>query len=68
MKEPKFERRHYRAVADVLRSVLGRPEFHGYGANERPMQWTAIKTEMGRMFKADNPRFNAGKFEEACEP
>jgi hypothetical protein len=68
MKQPKFERRHYRAIAAVLRDVAVECGVMQFGANERLMQWTAMKTEMSDMLKADNPRFDRGRFEEACEP
>lgn len=61
MKEPKFQRRHYKQIAAVLRKVAadwGRDAPH----------WSVIKTEMGHMLSVDNPRFDVGRFEEACEP
>ena len=58
---PNFERRHYRMMAELLRKVaverdMSRPSFN------------LIKTLLGDMFYRDNPRFDRGKFEEACEP
>ena len=65
MSEPKFERRHYCAVAEVLRVVL-----HDIAQPHEPVPfaWRRIKQDLGTMFIRDNPRFDRGKFEEACEP
>ena len=61
MKEPKFERRHYKMIAAVIRDVAN------HWGRTSPA-WSCIKTEMGDMLAADNPRFDRGRFEEACEP
>jgi len=60
MKEPKFERRHMNAVAEVVR-VVG-------NVCDRGPCWQMMKAELADMFARDNPRFKRGKFEEACEP
>ena len=62
MKEPKFARRHYKMIAAVL-SECATPPWRG-----RDPMWNEIKHQMGSMLADDNPRFNRGKFEEACEP
>jgi hypothetical protein len=67
MSEPKFERRHYKAVAEVLRNVLA-DLGHSDADPRPPMSWRKIKQELGTMFIRDNPRFDRGRFEEACEP
>ena len=65
MKEPKFQRRHYRRIAAVLRDAGPHPlDRHSASA----ARWGIVKVMMGDMLAADNPRFNRGKFEEACEP
>jgi len=60
MKEPMFQRRHMKEIAAVI-SEFGRNHC-------RDLHWQAIKVTMGDMLAEDNPRFNRGKFEEACEP
>lgn len=66
MKEPRFERRHMRAIASVLSETARDPEY--LADNYKPRVWQDMKTRFGDMLAADNPRFNRGKFEEACEP
>lgn len=68
MSEPKFERRHYKAVAEVMSHVLADLSFPRTGGDARPFLWSKLKQELGTMFIRDNPRFDRGKFEEACEP
>jgi len=63
MKEPKFQRRHYRKIAEVLREC--HPLHHDHTGSAR---WGILKVLMGDMLAKDNPRFDRGKFEEACEP
>lgn len=64
MKQPMFERRHYCAVAKVMAAAVEPP----YGPEEKGSEWRLIKGLLGDMFAADNPRFNKGRFDEACEP
>ena len=68
MSEPKFERRHYKAVAEVMRNVLADLAPARFEEGDRPLPWRKIKQELGTMFIRDNPRFDRGRFEEACEP
>jgi hypothetical protein len=58
----RFSKRHYVRIAEVIRE-LGRDDLD----LPRPM-FNRIKKSFGDMLAADNPRFNKGKFEEACEP
>jgi hypothetical protein len=50
-----FTRRHYEAVARVLRDAALDDEARH-----------ALAQDFAAMFAADNPRFHAGKFREAC--
>lgn len=59
MKEPKFERRHMKAIAEVMQDCY---------PGVRGGWWEVVKTRMGDMLAKDNPRFDRGRFEEACEP
>ena len=68
MKEPKFQRRHMKMIAAVMRECAPtRPpiEMSDHINNAR---WGIIKVTMGDMLAKDNPRFDRGRFEEACEP
>lgn len=66
MREPKFQRRHYKKLAAV---ISGCHPIHTAAATGQTMRgWQALKVEMGNMLAMDNPRFDRGKFEEACEP
>jgi len=68
MKEPKFARRHYKLIAAVMREcAVARPpiDMSDHINNAR---WGIIKVRMGDMLARDNPRFDRGRFEEACEP
>jgi hypothetical protein len=68
MKEPKFERRHMKMIAAVLRETAPvRPPID-IGDHISNARWGIIKVRMGDMLAKSNPRFNRGKFEEACEP
>ena len=60
--KPRFQKRHYEAVAAVMSSVAR--EFYG---NRLPV-WEKTKTKLGDHFINDNPSFDRGRFEEACEP
>jgi hypothetical protein len=64
MSEPKFERRHYCAIAEVIRECRS-------SGNLTPREAAfgrMFKTKIGDMLAVDNPRFDRGRFEEACEP
>jgi hypothetical protein len=63
-------RKDYRAIAEVIRNTR---RFHTIGAND-PTR-SALVSEVCRdiarsllpILRADNPRFDAGRFLEACE-
>ena len=58
---PNFERRHYRIFAELLKDELRETDMPRFTFNR-------LKTIIGNVFAADNPRFDRGRFEEACEP
>jgi hypothetical protein len=72
-----FQKRHYDAVAEILRAVRNQ---YGTGwINEKTQMGAlaacgSIQDRLANLFEADNPRtkrgqgFNRQKFEEACEP
>jgi hypothetical protein len=72
-----FQRRHYEAVAEILRTeraAAGKrwiQESTKMGATDSCLR---IQSRLANLFEADNPRtlkgqgFNRQKFEEACEP
>lgn len=60
MSRPKFEKRQYKAIAEVIRKL--------HPGIRTSQQWTGVKTMFGDMLAEDNPKFDRGKFEEACEP
>lgn len=62
MNQTKFERRHMNAIAGVIRNC------HPGDSNSGYVQWDLVKGKMGDMLAYDNPRFDRGRFEEACEP
>lgn len=52
-----FSRRHYEAIAAVLReNRIARPEL-----------WEDIRDALGALFEADNEKFKRTTWEEACE-
>lgn len=59
MKEPKFQRRHYEVLAAVMRDCHPGDSYSW---------WRVAKTKLGDALAEDNPRFDRGRFEEACEP
>ena len=67
MSNPKFERRHYQAIAEVLRECYPRSINADVNNIGKPW-WNYIKKRMSVMFANDNPNFDWEKFEEACEP
>ena len=57
MKTPKFERRHYRAVANVIASIPARdPE----------PQIDCLIDRFVELFRADNSNFEPKRFRDAC--
>jgi len=72
-----FTKRHYEEVARIIRT--GRVYLVNYPKNpETPEKaqylrgygqaLTRVQNDIGRMFAADNPRFDAVRFDMACEP
>jgi TPP-dependent pyruvate/acetoin dehydrogenase alpha subunit len=57
-----FSRRHYEAVAEVLRGA--KREAHEYSG---PGMVEAVQRMYADLFEADNEKFNRDKWEEACE-
>jgi hypothetical protein len=52
-----FSRRHYEAIAAILRANrIAKPEL-----------WEDIRDDLGALFEADNEKFTRTKWEEACE-
>ena len=57
-----FSRRHYEAVAAILRDAGNPPCDHAAF-----LMWRTIYDRFATMFEADNPRFDRAKFQEECE-
>ena len=57
-----FERRHYNAIAGVLRECSPLDDDYTGGA-----RWGVIKETLSKLFMRDNPRFDRFRFEDACE-
>jgi hypothetical protein len=59
-----FQKRHYEAVAELLRIAFKREacDVAGIAAVE------AIRDDFIATFKADNSKFDPGRFREACKP
>jgi len=57
-----FTRRHYVAIAEVLKQAREAEVAAGIGKRE------LAKVKLALMFAADNPRFDIEKFFDACEP
>jgi hypothetical protein len=58
----RFARRHYNAVAALLRE--NQPTADDVAPGEL---WGMIRDSFSRMFMRDNPRFDRFRFEDACE-
>ena len=56
---PKFNKRHYEALATLVQEYNER-----CGAHAAPM----LVDMLAAMFKADNSRFDYQRFEHACQP
>lgn len=57
---PKFERRHYVAMAEDLRETKPEP------GSPQHAQWESHVRRMADRFAADNPRFDRGRFLKAA--
>jgi len=55
-----FSKRHYEAIAEVMRTLTHQCD-HWDAALEE------VKERLGDLFAADNEKFNRAKWEEACE-
>ena len=55
-----FSRRHYEAVAEVMRGIP-------HAAITPDYVWCTILDALIDLFEADNPRFDRAKFQEECE-
>lgn len=59
--KPKFQKRHYAAIADVLRKAALRP-------NDSPAEALSdLEQDFADLFRADNYKFSPGKFFAACD-
>lgn len=59
---PKFERRHYEAIADVINDTL----FHTSLEVTERFGVSALAEDLALMFRDDNPNFNREKFIDRC--
>jgi len=57
-----FSKRHYEAVAEVLKEI--NYDARAYDGVE---MWEKIRSDLSALFESDNEKFNRTKFEEACE-
>lgn len=57
-----FSKRHYEAVANVLRKTHCNEDLPHYAG------WNSVRVGLAQMFKADNPKFNFATFMNACVP
>jgi hypothetical protein len=58
---PAFQRRHYRAVAEIIRRARLRPN------DDVAEAINDIEQDLADLFRA-NPRFDAPRFYAACDP
>jgi len=56
MPKPLFQKRHYQKIADTIRDMNSNPEHRG-----------PVVTELIKLFRRDNPKFNEAKFWKAIE-
>lgn len=65
-----FSKRHYEALARLIRQTD--KHLRPSSANPDVAMWDhcmdSLKESMVSEFKADNPRFDAERFNKACEP
>jgi len=59
-----FSRRHYRAIATILRSIRGFPAFYNEGKLCDAYYFDVVR-KFANEFKKDNHRFDESKFYEA---
>ena len=58
----KFQRRHFAAIAEIIRKARLRPNDDVAEAIDD------IEQDLADLFRADNPRFEAPRFYAACDP
>ena len=67
---PKFSKRHYEAIAEVVKDFQGkivpRPVL-GNMQNEEKTHVLELIDSLVTMFESDNSEFKAERFREACE-
>ena len=61
----RYSKRHYEDMAAMIRDLRPDMGFDLYTRGERAA-YDAIANRLIELFKADNPRFDADRFEEAC--
>jgi hypothetical protein len=60
---PKFQQRHYEAIADIMRGMkVSESDYTDEGIGKHHM-WVAIMDDLINMFARDNSKFNREKFE-----
>ena len=59
-----FTRRHYEAIAEVLKEYFAAADEAIYPGGPRP----SIEGGLAKMFAADNSRFDFARFYKACDP
>ena len=62
-KTPRFQARHYDALAALIQHV--RNDFLAHGPS---VGIDRIEQELIILFRADNPKFSPDKFRAACQP
>jgi hypothetical protein len=58
----KFQRRHFAAIAEIIRQARLRPN------DDVAETIDDIEQDLADLFRADNPRFEAPRFYAACDP
>jgi hypothetical protein len=58
----KFQRRHFAAIAEIIRKARLRPNDDVAEAIDD------LEQDFADLFRADNPRFEAPRFYAACDP
>jgi predicted thioredoxin/glutaredoxin len=57
-----FQQRHFEAIATMMQDLQPVDEPDAF------LQWLQTRAALGRLFMRENPRFDVGRFERACEP
>lgn len=61
---PKFQQRHYEAIAETMQQTYSDDSGDGGGADT----WSFIVESLADMFASDSPKFQRDRFIRACEP